>query len=142
MDESEMWQSYRQSKKERRDQIEPERIRMAIKKLTEIGCVVEQDGPVLNCKYGDSNFKFWPFTGWYSGTVIGSGRGIKNLINGLSADTTHITIAKKTRKGKVTMKKVCCRKQAYCVMCNKEVYAICNLRQSAMWHCPYCNNKL
>lgn len=66
-----------------RSKVEPSRFEYATDKLMEAGHRVglnpEDDKSIIV----DGYIKFWPYTGWYSGKGIGSGRGIKKLLKEL-----------------------------------------------------------
>ena len=65
-----------------RAQVEPERVTYAIKQLTDAGHTVHKvDNQSLKV---NGTIMFWPFTGWFSGKGVGSGRGIKKLLDKLS----------------------------------------------------------
>lgn len=67
----------------RRQAIEPSRFEFATDKLMDIGCTVGLDPNDHKCLIVNGYIKFWPYTGWYSGKGIGSGRGINNLLRKL-----------------------------------------------------------
>lgn len=73
----------KEHKLKERQAIEPNRFEYAIDKLMEAGHRVgknpEDSRSIIVNKY----VRFWPFTGWYSGKGIGSGRGIHELIKKL-----------------------------------------------------------
>jgi hypothetical protein len=71
----------KKAKLEHRAEVEPSRTEYAIKQLKEKGHVVRVSDEQLLVVNG--YIKFWPFTGWFSGKGIGSGRGIRNLIKKL-----------------------------------------------------------
>lgn len=68
---------------EHRRAIEPERFKYAVKRLREAGHEVEEDARDDKCLVVNGYIKFWPFTGWYAGKGIGSGRGIDSLVKAL-----------------------------------------------------------
>ena len=80
-DMREAFDAYNEMKAERRAGLEPKRFKYAIQQLEESGHTVEK----LNHAelLVNSYIKFWPFTGWYAGKGIGSGRGIHTLIRKL-----------------------------------------------------------
>ena len=75
------FRAMRDHNRERRNGLEPKRFKYAIDKLEEAGHRVEKVDHAQLLVNG--YVKFWPFTGWYSGKGIGSGRGIHNLLKGL-----------------------------------------------------------
>ena len=80
-DMREAFDAYNEMKAERRAGLEPKRFKYAIQQLEENGHTVERINHAELLVNG--YIKFWPFTGWFSGKGIGSGRGIKNLIEKL-----------------------------------------------------------
>lgn len=80
-DMREAFDAMNEMKAERRASIEPDRFKYATEKLEEAGHTVEKvDHAQLLV---DGYIKFWPFTGWFSGKKIGSGRGIHTLLKKL-----------------------------------------------------------
>lgn len=71
-----------------RSSVEPSRFEYATDTLTKAGHRVGLDPADDKCLIVDGYVKFWPFTGWYSGKGVGSGRGIHNLVKKLST-TKH-----------------------------------------------------
>lgn len=70
-------------KKEERANKEPGRIDYAVQKLMDAGyrvgkCPNDNTQLIVN-----GYIKLWPYTGWWSGKGVGSGRGIHNLIKKL-----------------------------------------------------------
>lgn len=72
-----------QSKKIREEK-EPSRFEYATDKLMEAGYRVGLNPKDDKSLIINGFVTFWPFTGWYSGKGIGSGRGIHNLIKVLN----------------------------------------------------------
>lgn len=68
-----------------RQSVEPRRFEYAIRKLQEAGNTVDEDFEDDKLLVVNGYIKFWPFTGWYSGKGIGSGRGINNLIRAITS---------------------------------------------------------
>ena len=77
-DLAEDFRAMREHRSEERKKIEPSRMKFAQEqlKLNGIQYQILDKQTILV----DDYVKFYPFTGWYSGKGIGSGRGIKNLI--------------------------------------------------------------
>ena len=73
----------KEQKKKEREAIEPSRLEYATDKLMEDGHRVGLSPDDSKCLIVNGYIKFWPYTGWYSGKGIGSGRGIHNLIKKL-----------------------------------------------------------
>lgn len=71
-------------KLERRNSIEPSRLEYATDKLMQAGHSVGLNPKDHKSIIVNGYITFWPFTGWYSGKGIGSGRGIHNLIKNLA----------------------------------------------------------
>jgi hypothetical protein len=65
---------------------QPQRMAYAIKKLKEAGYwPVEIDTTQLQVEAKDgSTVRFWPYSGWFSGTSVKDGRGIENLLEQLN----------------------------------------------------------
>lgn len=89
MDESEFWKQYRESKIQKRNRLEPDRMQFAALKLLKYGFKTEWDDYerclIFKYKIKNKQFsgKFYPYTAWYSGKGIGSDRGLTKLINKL-----------------------------------------------------------
>lgn len=66
-----------------RNKIEPSRFEYATDKLMESGHTVGLNPTDNKCLIVNNYIKFWPYTGWYSGKGIGSGRGIHTLLKRL-----------------------------------------------------------
>lgn len=80
-DMAEDFRAMREHNRERRGVIEPHLFKYAKQKLDEAGHTYETVDATQLLVNG--YVKFWPFTGWYAGKGIGSGRGIRNLIKAL-----------------------------------------------------------
>lgn len=75
----------KEMRKEKRASKEPGRVDYAIKQLKGIGYNSAYD-TAEKCvlfAHGGNVCKIYPFTGWWTGKGIGSGRGIKKLIKKL-----------------------------------------------------------
>lgn len=77
---SEFHHQLREEHKARRKEVTPVRMKIALDKFKSLGITASQidDSKILishNGIYAD----FFPFTGWWSGKGIGSGRGLRNL---------------------------------------------------------------
>jgi hypothetical protein len=68
---------------EERNKVEPTRYEYAVDKLMEAGHTVGKNPHDDKSFIVNGYIAFWPYTGWYSGKGIGSGRGIHNLIKKL-----------------------------------------------------------
>lgn len=74
---------------ERQERLEPQRIRSTAEKLRELGFTVDFGGLTEYDIYGYTvvgkglKFDFYPYSGWWSGRGIGSGRGFKKLLKKL-----------------------------------------------------------
>jgi len=67
----------------------PKRMAYAIERLTNEGYSVNQiAGTEINFTHKGNLIKFYPYSGWYSGKGIGSGRGIEVLIKKLRRDAS------------------------------------------------------
>lgn len=64
---------------------EPKRVDYAFNLLKEAGYKVRTEGSELVVSAGQFNVKVYPYTGWWTGRVVGSGRGIHNLVKRLEA---------------------------------------------------------
>lgn len=87
-----MVDSFRFMKEERlkeRQKVEPNRFEYATDKLMEAGHTVGKNPKDEKSLIINGYIKFWPYTGWYSGKGIGSGRGIHKLIANLK-DTSEV----------------------------------------------------
>lgn len=71
-----------EQRKKDRDAKEPGRVQYAIEQLEKAGHkVVKIDDQSIKV---NGTVTLWPFTGWFSGKGVGSGRGIHNLLKKLS----------------------------------------------------------
>lgn len=74
----------KEQKLKERIKVEPSRFQYATDLIMEAGHRVgldKNDDKVLTI---NGYIKLWPYTGWYSGKGIGSGRGVHNLLNKLN----------------------------------------------------------
>lgn len=67
-----------------RQSVEPNRFQYATDALMDAGHRVGRDPNDDKCLIVNGYIKFWPFTGWYSGKGIGSGRGIHKLLDAIA----------------------------------------------------------
>lgn len=75
------FRAMKEYRRKRKDAVTPSRADYAAKLLREHGHEVTSAEPgklVVN-----GYIAMWPFTGWWSGKGVGSGRGVKNLITAL-----------------------------------------------------------
>lgn len=75
----------KEQRKKEREAIEPSRLEYATDKLMEAGHRVGLDREDNKVLVINGFIKLWPYTGWWSGKGIGSGRGIHNLIKKLES---------------------------------------------------------
>ena len=69
---------------ERQTQLEPKRMVYAKEKLQELGFEIQcEDQNRLMFLYNGNKIEFFPYSGWYFGKGIASGRGLVNLLNKL-----------------------------------------------------------
>lgn len=70
--------------KERQDELEPKRIEFAKNKLSDLGYeIVGESDSCIQFIYNGNKISFFPYSGWYTGKGIGSGRGINKLMKQL-----------------------------------------------------------
>lgn len=70
---------------ERQASLEPERMKTALKALSELGFRPEVvNNTELNFTYKDAIIKYFPYSGWASGKTIKDGRGLTNLLQQLT----------------------------------------------------------
>ena len=74
-------------KAKERAEKEPIRFEYAVDKLMDAGYTVAKNPHDDKSFTVNGYITFWPYTGWYSGKGIGSGRGIHNLIKALKGLT-------------------------------------------------------
>lgn len=69
----------------RQKELEPKRIKFAKDKLESLGykITVETSEKIEFIRTTNKNVVLFPYSGWWSGKGIGSGRGITNLIKAL-----------------------------------------------------------
>lgn len=71
-----------EARKAERAKIEPTRVDYAIKQLQDAGHTVTKiDEQSLKV---NGKITLWPYTGWFSGKGVGSGRGIHTLLKKLN----------------------------------------------------------
>jgi hypothetical protein len=69
---------------ERQKELEPKRINYAKEQIEKLGFIVEQfDDSILTFEFKGGNIKFFPYSGWASGSTIEDGRGLNNLLKQL-----------------------------------------------------------
>ena len=69
---------------EREAEFQPKRMESCKKKLEELGFLVnEVNNTELQFVFKNNTIKFWPYSGWYSGKFVKSGRGFVNLLKKL-----------------------------------------------------------
>lgn len=72
----------KEQKRKERERLQPQRLEYSFKLLKEQGYhVTKVDETELLV---EDFIKFFPFTGWWSGKGVGSGRGIQHLIKALN----------------------------------------------------------
>lgn len=86
---------------ERQANLEPERMKIALKALIELGFRPEVvNNTELNFIYKDALIKYFPYSGWASGKSIKDGRGLKNLLEQLTYEgPNHYPPFEKNPKG-------------------------------------------
>ena len=66
---------------EREAELQPKRMAGCKEKLESLGFEVQAfGGDRLEFTYKGNRIQLWPYSGWYSGKGVGSGRGFKNLL--------------------------------------------------------------
>lgn len=74
----------KEQKRKARAAKEPKRMEYALKQLRDAGIVADaMDHQTINIV--EYRITLWPYTGWWSGKGIGSGRGIDNLLKKIKA---------------------------------------------------------
>jgi hypothetical protein len=69
---------------EREARLQPKRIKFAKDMLTELGFViVSETDTELRIEHKGAIIKFFPYSGWHSGSTIKDGRGFKRLLHQL-----------------------------------------------------------
>lgn len=66
--------------KERKEQLQPNRAKVARSVLTELGYVCTGDDTELRFEFNGSTVRYYPYTGWHTGKTINDGRGFSNLL--------------------------------------------------------------
>jgi len=71
--------------KDRVAELQPKRMGIALETLSCFSCVeiVWEDDTTIEFIYKGNKCKIFPYSGWWSGKGIGSGRGLENLIKKL-----------------------------------------------------------
>ena len=75
----------KEHRQEQRQRVEPMRLEHAQRRLQDEGYTVTTSLKDSKALMVDDYVTFWPFSGWYSGKGIGSGRGLNHLIKSLKA---------------------------------------------------------
>lgn len=71
---------------EREAELQPKRMESCKAKLVELGYNVKiVDHTQLQFTAKGNRIDFWPYSGWFSGKGVGSGRGFAKLLNKLEA---------------------------------------------------------
>lgn len=78
------WSDFNEAKVERRERLEPDRKAFAIHELQALGYEISDLGNEIQFMHFGRVVKVFPYTGWYTGKRIGSGRGIAKLLKRLS----------------------------------------------------------
>lgn len=71
----------KEQRQKHKDAVTPDRVKFAVELLKNDGHIVRQVEPGRLEVNG--YITLWPYTGWWSGKTIGSGRGVKNLVDQL-----------------------------------------------------------
>jgi hypothetical protein len=72
---------------DRQEELEPQRMKFAAETLIKLEYAVAYVGETeLNFLHNGELIKFFPYSGWYSGKGVGSGRGLKNLLQKLKQE--------------------------------------------------------
>lgn len=67
---------------ERQRQLEPKRMAYAIREIENKGYnVIQNSDTQLSFIYKGQKVKFFPYSGWATGSAIKDGRGLKNLLS-------------------------------------------------------------
>ena len=67
---------------ERQLELEPKRIEYAKSQIESLGYIINyEDDKELRFSNGKNIISFFPYSGWFSGKGIGSGRGLNTLLN-------------------------------------------------------------
>ena len=82
-DMTEDFKLMRDRRRQREAILTPSRMEFAVDKLVEAGHHVVLNPQNNKVIIIDDRIQFWPFTGWFSGKGIGSGRGIHVLLRKL-----------------------------------------------------------
>jgi len=70
--------------KQKQSELEPKRIQFAKSKLEELKIeITKQTSVEIQFLFKGNTISFFPYSGWYSGKGIKSGRGINNLLKQL-----------------------------------------------------------
>ena len=66
---------------QRQDNLQPQRIEHAKKKLAELGIKIEKETPTeLHFVFKGHTVTFFPYSGWHTGKTIKDGRGLDKLL--------------------------------------------------------------
>lgn len=69
---------------ERQNELEPDRMKYAIKKITELGFeITDNDGKSIEFIFKKAPVRLFPYSGWHTGKTIQDGRGISKLLKQL-----------------------------------------------------------
>lgn len=69
---------------EKQKRLEPKRLQYAKNKLKELGIdITHEENTLIEFQHKNNIIKLFPYSGWWSGKGIGSGRGINKLLDKL-----------------------------------------------------------
>lgn len=71
---------------EREQKLQPKRMEYAIAELEKLGkTIIEKDSVKIKFRHNDVVITLFPYSGWWTGKKVGSGRGFKELLKKISA---------------------------------------------------------
>ncbi|MCM1031603.1 MAG: hypothetical protein NC410_09225 [Oscillibacter sp.] len=71
---------------ERQKQLEPKRMEYAIQKIQQLGFEVKRiSDSEINFQHKGHTIKFFPYSGWATGSTIKDGRGLNKLLTQLKS---------------------------------------------------------
>jgi hypothetical protein len=71
--------------KDRQISLEPKRINYAVSQITALGYpITNKTSTQIDFEFNGNNIMFFPYSGWFSGKGVGSGRGLQKLIEKLT----------------------------------------------------------
>lgn len=76
--------------KKRQQDLEPIRVQNAINELNQIVFILSVTDKEIKFMHKGSEIKFFPYSGWFTGSTVKDGRGLKNLLKQIKDGTASL----------------------------------------------------